>query len=31
MVNYVSAFSSISSHEQVVNTIPKQSFRWSFT
>jgi len=27
MVNYVSAFSSISSHEQVVNTISKQSLR----
>ena len=30
MVNDVSASSGISSHEQVVNSIPKQSFRWSF-
>jgi len=29
-VNDVSAFSGISSHEQVVNSIPKQSFRWRF-
>ena len=29
MVNDVSAFSGISSHEQVVNSIQKQSFRWS--
>jgi len=30
MVNDVSAFSGISSPEQVMNSIPKQSFSWSF-
>jgi len=30
MVNDVSASSGISSHEQVVNSISKQSFRWSY-
>jgi len=30
MVNDVSACSGISSTEQVVNSIQKQSFRWSF-
>jgi len=29
MVNYVSASSGISSPEQVVNSIPKQSLSWS--
>jgi len=30
MVNDVSASSGINSPEKVVNSIPKQSFRWSF-